>query len=1129
MGSRTLLDMCRETGVKLAAMLVITALAVIVACTPSADNNQPQPTTQRPVGSSTPTEPANQPGLQTPTSTTSVPANTPAPGSSTPGIAPQPTSPVVQPSGTATPGSAPSPTPTSLDPGGPASELVSIISNDLESDAASFVSFQAAYEKAAKAFLRLQLLTDSTLMIDAGSTSFEEYRSRLDRAIVAAEIASVTAANLEAHAQFLSNVEQVKNNELSFFDPDHGVAGFASFATKADPDLARAIRDNLTAAWNDGGSLRQAIRASRMLGADSQMISRHLENLRNGAHADAYNDEAATHQTLETTAIIIKDTAAVAVFAGSIATAGTVTLLQAGAVAIQGTSLAATIAEDTFYLALGRDQDPATFRGLRTLSDISAVVTFSPDSIAENLLWLAGDNTRIIEDAAITLGVTTDRKEVSVAAETRDEGDPPIPDLAPILEPGIYRDSDSGSFTVEPDNKVHELVEELTAGAPETLDDLEFALPIPNFANRVKPDIPNELKLVSLFEQFPDENGWKEVVFEFQNVSPVAIKQLAGTIDGTDATGERQFGSRIDGYSEQHIGVIRPGETYAVKVEVATSVVVYDLSNIRVTATEDKPVPDLIEFFKAEVYQRFDGEFEFKGRVRYNGQSRGFPIVVVELVDDRGVTIEIAEKGIGETQPGQVRDVVIPVGNLKRWRNATPERFNVSAVLARVFGAEFGPTVSEVRGRWVTISDLEMVFSRYIPGTEVIAGSLRPDHNLIVEVENTGETLINNIRFRILGEENAFPPRIGTVDLVVAPGERTAFRLSFSDNDGSAVLPTAEIASWDVPLDAQPVSPINITDQDVVHFASITEATPEDVGNNYWFSVEGQNATDENVDLSHIIGTFRDSAGNVIWVERENPSFNARDYAPGETQQIVTTDGDGRSLLHIRLSDREISSAQYLPVASCPECPAPELGEPLRGTETPFFFLNGLDDCLQFESNAGIELCEELAEFKDTYGGLETQTGQDCDELKASQKVACIATVAAESGNPELVKSLGDEAIFIYISLSGDVSLIDEIKDDEVWDLTFMSSLKFAAAEGVLPPVDACSRLRGGYPDDDVNRAICENANVAVRALVLDDIGECAIGAMRIPPVPWDIENRENAQFQCEVFFRDIKKLTGGP
>lgn len=388
--------MCRETGNKLPLMLVIAALAVIVACTPTADNNQQPTATQRPVGNSTPTEQANQPGLQTPAATTSVPDNTPAPGTPTPATVPQPTSTVVQPSATATPGSAPSATPAPVEPGDPGSDFVSIISNEVQSDVASFASFQAAYEKAGKAFLRLQLLTNSTLMIDAGSTSFEEYRSRLDRAIVAAEIASVTAANLEAHAQFLSNIEQVKNNEIAFLGPDHGVAGFASFATKADPDLARAIRDNLTAAWNDGGSLRQAIRASRMLGADSQMISRHLENLRNGAHADAYNDEAATHQTLETTAIIIKDTAAVAVFAGSIATAGTVTLLQAGAVAIQGTSLAATIAEDTFYLALGRDQDPATFRGLRTLSDISAIVTFSPDSVADNLLWLAGDNTKTL-------------------------------------------------------------------------------------------------------------------------------------------------------------------------------------------------------------------------------------------------------------------------------------------------------------------------------------------------------------------------------------------------------------------------------------------------------------------------------------------------------------------------------------------------------------------------------------------------------------------------------------------------------------------------------------------------------------------------------------------------------------
>jgi hypothetical protein len=124
-----------------------------------------------------------------------------------------------------------------------------------------------------------------------------------------------------------------------------------------------------------------------------------------------------------------------------------------------------------------------------------------------------------------------------------------------------------------------------------------------------------------------------------------------------------------------------------------------------------------------------------------------------------------------------------------------------------------------------------------------------------------------------------------------------------------------------------------------------------------------------------------------------------------------------------------------------------------------------MQECLNIEGE-NRQLCQTIV-------AVEFESKLACDVADPDYKMECFVTMAAESGNPDLMldevrflpSEERDDAISLYASLTQDYDYLELIEDNRIRDLAllYISSVRIGAGKYVAPGI--CSQLVGGYSD----------------------------------------------------------------
>ncbi len=198
---------------------------------------------------------------------------------------------------------------------------------------------------------------------------------------------------------------------------------------------------------------------------------------------------------------------------------------------------------------------------------------------------------------------------------------------------------------------------------------------------------------------------------------------------------------------------------------------------------------------------------------------------------------------------------------------------------------------------------------------------------------------------------------------------------------------------------------------------------------------------------------------------------------------------------------------------------------------------SGTDPCAFPESDAERKLC--LAQ-----DAVDSGEVARCDNLAEDLQMVCRFAIAENTRDVSLIEGYGEEVLAIYGAVTRDMTALSRANDDEMHDralaytLTFyIADLLSGDADARIPPANMCAQMRGGwaedtdYPGDDESlRNLCEGHAGTIRAIQLDNPGECEEIGARFVESPFDGEEEQAAVMSdCKQAVADYRLLSGTP
>lgn len=223
-------------------------------------------------------------------------------------------------------------------------------------------------------YLALRYQTDNILINAKNYSSYDDWRGEITQLIIDWEDLADNALLLENNAAAMT-VEKIS---LSLISP----------ASAYDNQEISNVFDRAPAG-------KKIVSLAKYLGVDAKMAYQILKNDQAQVEADAWNEAGDTFQKLETSAVLIKDTAKIAGFVGTIAmTGGTAAVASSGAlgqaaVIISGADLALEISDDSAKIAFGNNNKiSAITSDLRTVTEpLSSLlmITTLPNNLVKGI------------------------------------------------------------------------------------------------------------------------------------------------------------------------------------------------------------------------------------------------------------------------------------------------------------------------------------------------------------------------------------------------------------------------------------------------------------------------------------------------------------------------------------------------------------------------------------------------------------------------------------------------------------------------------------------------------------------------------------------------------------------------
>ncbi|MEE8363109.1 MAG: hypothetical protein V3S18_03460 [Dehalococcoidia bacterium] len=1041
---------------------------------------------------------------------------------------------------------------------------------------AEIAAWQRAYSDAASAIARALVLSDSALLVDAGATSYAEFQARLAEAIEASSIAAAKADELDRLAQSLLNAHEGKTTDARAARSVASVTEAYLKPTSASKPQAltpiqptsRDIRNLLRASYNDVNSLRQSIRLARNLGFSSRFIAAQLRTLEGQATSEAFTQEAEFHRLAENTSIVIKDGASVVVFVGSVflsggataaaaggsataAAAGTgAAALQTASTVISGAALATTIVEDTAYIAFGTEDKPPIFQGIQRVSDIVSLVNIAdPQGVANTILWIGGhvanglptvlednENTLITVptspgDPTLEFEELTDEEFAEAYQEFEDAPE------ALALTPGHYRLPDDSRVTVPglPDD-IKEILDEAPLALPEA-----DPLGVPPY------HLPPGLVLINITRLPPDSSGIVQLAAAIENISAVPhdIGGISGTF--TDSSGRAEparVGRRSDAF-------LMPGEVAVVTIPSRVPDGFPD-DSLRLTLEGDtrreefSPRRGVLSVVDTIFFKDHRDSYEIHARIgRLKGEGRFSAFVT--LIDDIGqvlgeVTMQASSTALWPTAPGES---LILEAEVPQHLGRLVDFYRVFAYEPKI-DPEFGWTVFEAEG--IDEVDLEVISHGVTPTTYfpqagdpfVINGHLVA--LISGEVRNNGDKPARVDRVQASWPDGNRSTAFLMAE-VLEPNESTPFLIEYHLAHYSSYNPDYDYFSPDAGVPPLPTPAFNVTGgaaalplptlelampQDALTITTsldrVFDATGRAKGYRWHtWNTSATNDSDTPVNITGV-GLFMGTGGTPLdfqWIT------GAGLIEPGQTITDSVTMGAAVT------GSASISSVWIRGI--CRDCVVelpPDFGSgSSAGVPEP---VDPDVFCQGFRTQSGFDTCKGVVQALENDGQIDIDTqrlaGVTCDDLPFAERQTCRVVVAVETGDKSRLEGLGDEALALYVIMSGDRSVLERISSDSVRDAAYayLGVVGAARDPANTPPTDYCEGLTLTIDDDDFVGDACEVGVATIRAFNNNDLGECDRLLETMQPYIeryGDPETPFEAQFLCQQHVADMRTL----
>ncbi len=190
--------------------------------------------------------------------------------------------------------------------------------------------------------------------------------------------------------------------------------------------------------------------------------------------------------------------------------------------------------------------------------------------------------------------------------------------------------------------------------------------------------------------------------------------------------------------------------------------------------------------------------------------------------------------------------------------------------------------------------------------------------------------------------------------------------------------------------------------------------------------------------------------------------------------------------------------------------------------------------CQGFRTQSGFDTCKGVVQALENDGQIDIDTqrlaGVTCDDLPFAERQTCRVVVAVETGDKSRLEGLGDEALALYVIMSGDRSVLERISSDSVRDAAYayLGVVGAARDPANTPPTDYCEGLTLTIDDDDFLGDACEVGVATIRAFNNNDLGECDRLLETMQPYIeryGDPETPFEAQFLCQQHVADMRTL----
>ena len=1052
------------------------------------------------------------------------------------------------------------------------------------SDSELIDQWREAIQEAAESAAEALILTNSAILVDPRRTSFEDFERRLGQAIeateraeaysafveelsaqvLAAELAAPTAA--ERKRAVTARLEKyVEPTSLGKATPD-----------RAGPSRSQEVRDRLRASYDDPRALRVAIRWAKEVGASNRLISAQLGALAGEVQSETWSDVATTAGRLETSAIVIKNGAALTVFAGGVALSGGgaaaaagaaetggaaaatgwgSTLFTGGTTLLGGLSTAIGLGEDTAYIITGEmGEDTAFTNGVKGLNELVGFFTFSGSNVASKVMYVGqkgqqgyeyffGDkkNSRITMPDPSDPDPVVEFEELSddeLAAEYEKEFGPP-PEVQPGLVPGDYRDEADGTLRVADDPTAREILGVAPLVAPDLLT-----------VTSANVKLPPGLLLESIYESPPDSQGRSILIgslkstvsFPFESLSVSAEFRLpdgkirhSATLPYEYLLGESAVPFQVDKLSDDYTVVVtnKPTQVTLDGPTLVVAELVFTKNPPGISGISDPEDPQLYEV-RARVVRTNPSDKPWVGKLIFVDDNDRF----VGFQSFRGDRLEVGEEHtvFVRMPPHLADDITAAVG--------------LVLVEGSVRDGAIAFEGDLTEGVEVTDLEFQNLFETVTP--------YAPDENFSGYVDSLGGyaafasgELVNvgnrTVQLRSVGQEweGGYSPQTNIGLQTLRPGEKIAFIVRLSWDKYREILPSFNYFEAGAIPPRFPTVKLTLPDahlrvdypraRDLLEtsFQGFFEGT-HNLGSpahgfTFW---EGhmtlRNKSDRTVENALVRAAFLDGS-KVVGVEIPHlvgSLATTVDLAPGESVQMIA---ELRTGMRVRPSG-------FIPYISgdCVDCEGhipDKIRERIAG-QSRLLPGQGPDVCSQFQSPSGFQVCRSLQQFataasSGVFDNAALKT-VDCNSVLAINRMTCFAIQAADARDPSSMRRFGDTGLATYIALTGDTSVLEEISSDEVRDDAFTFALVYSDEDNI-PDDGHCEGLRGGHENEDVATSVCERALAVMRAFLANDTEACARLPERLRNIDFlTDEDRQAAVSECGSVTEDLFTMSAG-